>query len=71
MQQIPIIVISSSREGTGKTTLALNLAAAMWSDGYEVGLLTNENNTVRNFMQKRRELCQQHNIKMPFPHLLK
>ncbi|MBQ9034447.1 MAG: hypothetical protein IJ099_00605 [Alphaproteobacteria bacterium] len=70
MQQIPVIVISSSREGTGKTTLALNLAAAMWCDGYDVGLLTNENNAVRNFMQKRRELSKQYNIKMPFPILL-
>lgn len=70
MAEIPIIVISSSREGTGKTTLALNLAAAMWSDGYNVGLLTNDNIAVQNFMQKRRELCARHNIKMPFPYLL-
>ncbi len=70
MQQIPIIVISSSREGTGKTTLALNLAAAMWSDGYDVGLLTNENNTVRNFIQRRRELCKKEHIELPFPILL-
>lgn len=70
MAEIPIIVISSSREGTGKTTLALNLAAAMWCDGYNVGLLTQNNVAVQNFMQKRREVCTQHNIKMPFPYLL-
>jgi hypothetical protein len=70
MSEIPVIVISSSREGTGKTTLALNLAAAMWCDGYEVGLLTNDNVAVQNFMQKRRDLCQKYKIKMPFPYLL-
>ena len=70
MAEIPVIVISSSREGTGKTTLALNLAAAMWCDGYNVGLLTQNNVAVQNFMQKRREVCTQHNLKMPFPYLL-
>ena len=70
MNQIPIIVISSSQTGTGKTTLALNLAAAFWCDGYEVGFLTSENATIRQFMQKRRALTQKHEIKLSFPYLL-
>ncbi|MCQ2734569.1 MAG: division plane positioning ATPase MipZ [Alphaproteobacteria bacterium] len=69
MSQTPIIVISSPKAGSGKTTLALNLSAALWTDGYKVFLLAPDND-VAQFLQKRREFCNKHNIELPMPQLV-
>lgn len=69
MSKIPVIVISSPKAGTGKTTLALNLAAALWADGYKVFLFAPDND-VAQFLQKRREFCREHNIELPIPQVV-
>ena len=69
MSKIPVIVISSPKAGTGKTTLALNLAAALWTDGYKVFLFAPDND-VAQFLQKRREFCREHNIELPIPQVV-
>lgn len=70
MTDVPIIVISSANDGTGKTTLALNLAAALWADGYEVGLISSNSQNWQNFLNKRHTLCQKHQLNLPFPKIL-
>ena len=51
--ETPLIVISSSKAGVGKTTLAFNLATALIQDGYAVGVYSDK---ARDFLQKRLEL---------------
>lgn len=70
MSKIPVIVISSSVEGVGKTTLTLNLAAALWSDGYRVQLFAPHNPTVENFIRQRQALRQQSRTNLPMPEML-
>ncbi len=68
--ETPVIVISSSVKGTGKTTLALNLAAALWSDSYRVKLLAPHNPQVAQFMEQRQILREQSGIDLPMPELI-
>lgn len=70
MQEIPIIVISSATPNVGKTTLALNLAAALWSDGYKVKLLAPHNAKVGYFLEQRQNLCRQTGVELPLPELI-
>lgn len=59
----PLIVISSKRAETGKTTLAFNLAAALLKDGYTVGI---HSEFTEIFLQKRQELLKTNTgLKMP------
>lgn len=61
--ETPLIVISSSKAGVGKTTLAFNLATALIQDGYAVGVYSDK---ARDFLQKRLELSAKNpTIKMP------
>ncbi len=68
--ETPVIVISSPIKGTGKTTLALNLAAALWSDSYQVKLFAPHNETVTQFMAQRQILREQSGTDLPMPILL-
>lgn len=70
MAETPIIVISSCRGGTGKTTVALNLAAALWSDGYNVKLFAPNNEKISDFIEKRKQMNRQCNIDMPLPEII-
>ena len=70
IMEVPVIVISSSSAGAGKTTLALNLAAALWSDSYKVRLFAPHNETVRQFMAQRRILRTQRGTDLPLPELI-
>lgn len=70
MSEVPVIVISSSVAKVGKTTLALNLAAALWSDGYQVKLFAPHNETICNFIERRQALCAQSGVNLPLPTLL-
>ncbi|MBP1532502.1 MAG: hypothetical protein ILA52_03280 [Alphaproteobacteria bacterium] len=70
MSETPIIVISSSVPQVGKTTLALNLAAALWNDNYHVYLFAPDNPEVHNFIKMRKQFCQEHQIDLPMPTLL-
>jgi len=70
MNNVPIIVISSSAKETGKTTLALNLAAALWSDGYRVQLFAPDNYKVAEFIEQRKNLCKQSGVRLPLPQSL-
>ena len=67
MTDTPIIVISSSENATGKTTVALNLAAALWSDGYKIKLFAPGNRNISDFMEKRRQMIVQCKTDMPLP----
>ncbi|MBR1825058.1 MAG: hypothetical protein IJ770_00525 [Alphaproteobacteria bacterium] len=67
MVDVPVIVISSSVAGVGKTTLALNLAAALWSDGYTVHLFAPHNETICNFLVQREKICVQSGGVLPMP----
>lgn len=68
--ETPVIVISSSVKGVGKTTLALNLAAALWSDSYQVKLLAPHNLSVKQFMEQRRILREQSGTDLPLPEII-
>ncbi|MBQ9272064.1 MAG: hypothetical protein IJ218_07360 [Alphaproteobacteria bacterium] len=70
MADTPIIIISSSVAGVGKTTLALNLAAALWSDDYNVNLFAPHNQTVADFMVQRQKICEQSAIALPMPKII-
>lgn len=70
MAETPIIVISSCRGGTGKTTVALNLAAALWSDGYKIKLFAPNNEKISDFIEKRKQMNRQCNIDMPLPEII-
>ncbi len=70
MADTPIIIISSSVAGVGKTTLALNLAAALWSDDYNVSLFAPHNQTVADFMVQRQKICEQNAIALPMPKII-
>lgn len=70
MQETPVIVISSDIEDVGKTTLALNLSAALWSDSYKVKLFAPHNERVQQFLEQRRNLCAQAGVELPMPELI-
>ena len=70
MTSTPIIVISSIKPRAGKTTLALNLAAALWADKYQVKFLAPNNSDVENFIRRRERFCQENKILLPFPKLI-
>ena len=70
MTDVPVIVISSPQSQSGKTTLALNLAAALWSDNYQVEILSPDKQSAAIFLQKRQELNEKHNLNLYMPTLL-
>lgn len=70
MMDVPVIVISSSVSGVGKTIVALNLAAALWSDGFEVKLWSDGNELVQKFLSQRKLLCEQNKIALPMPEII-
>lgn len=70
MTKAPVIVISSTSQAVGKNTIALNLAAAMWSEGYDVKLFAPDNKIVEDFLEKRRLISQQCQIDMPIPQVV-
>ena len=70
MAKVPVIIISSATEKVGKTTLALNLAAALWSDDYNVYLLAPHNHIVQRFVEQRQLLCKQCEVNLPMPELI-
>lgn len=67
MSEIPVIVISSPQPQSGKTTLAFNLAAALWSDGYHVNLYMPENTNADDFISRRLAFCMRKKISLPAP----
>ena len=70
MSEVPVIVISSPFPQCGKTTLSLNLAAALWNDKYRVSLFAPENETVEQFIRQRRKLCESKKLNLFMPPLL-
>lgn len=70
MADTPLIVISSCTHEVGKTTVALNLAAALWSDGYNVKLFAPDNWVVADFMAKRQQMNMQCKTDMPLPQIV-
>jgi hypothetical protein len=70
MAETPVIVISSCKSGVGKTTVALNLAAALWSDGYKIKLFAPNNEKINDFTEKRIQMNRQCNIAMPLPEII-
>ena len=67
---VPVIVISSANSEVGKTTLALNLAAALWQDNYQVSLFAPHNRSVETFIQNRRRYMATHHVQLPMPNLI-
>lgn len=59
----PLIVFSGTHEKNGQTTLALNIAAALWQDKYQVLLAPQNNSALADFVQKRKEFAK--NIFLP------
>lgn len=70
MSEVHVVVISSCEKNTGKTTVALNLAAALWSDGYKVKLFAPDNLSVKEFMDKRRQMIEQCKTELPLPEII-
>lgn len=70
MAEVPVIVISSSEDNVGKTTIGINLAAALWSDGYKIKLYAPENSVIDEFMSRRLLMCSQCKIDMPMPQII-
>ncbi len=69
MKDIPVIVISSSEKGVGKTTIALNLSAALWADDYKVAILSTDS-IYENFIKQRELLNKKNRLKLPFPQII-
>lgn len=57
MVNVPLIVVSSPKRKRGSSVLALNLAGALWNDGYQVGLYSSERQKIEDFIEKRKEFC--------------
>ena len=70
MVDTPIIVISSPKRKNGSSVLALNLAGALWNDGYQVGLFSSNPDEIRKFLVSRIKFCSSQNIKLAQPKLL-
>lgn len=70
MLQTPIIVISSDKKNTGKITVALNLAAALWNEGYQVKLFAPNNEKIQDFIEKRKLMNRQCNAELPMPQII-
>lgn len=70
MVDTPIIVISSPKHKNGSSVLALNLAGALWNDGYQVGLFSSNPDEIRKFLVSRIKFCSSQNIKLAQPKLL-
>ena len=70
MSEVPTIVISSPFSQCGKTTLSLNLAAALWNEGYKVSLFAPQNETIEQFIKQRRKLCENKKLNLPMPILV-
>ena len=70
MANVPVIVISSSTPNVGKTLLAINLSAALWTDNYKVKLYAPQNKEIYEFLEKRKKLCSEKHIKMPMPEII-
>lgn len=70
MSNVPVIVISSPKPKAGKTTLALNLAAALWSDGYHINIASPDDETIEKFIDSRLTFCMQKKISLPTPRLI-
>lgn len=70
MTDIPIIVVSSSCGNVGKTTFALNLAITLLCDKYEVIIFSPCDKLCLEFMQKRKELRREKNIKLLMPKII-
>lgn len=70
MVDTPIIVISSPKRKNGSSVLALNLAGALWNDGYKVGLFSSNPDEIKKFSDARLKFCSSQNIKLAQPKLL-
>ena len=70
MAETPVIIVSSSEKDVGKTTIGVNLAAALWSDGSKIKLFAPKNQTVEEFMSRRLLMCLQCKIDMPMPQII-
>lgn len=68
---VPVIVISSAAAGVGKTTLTLNLAAALWNDKYNVCLFAPDNRHIDLFLKNRQSYMNTNKIVLPMPKLLR
>ena len=67
MNSLPIIVVSSPKEKIGSSVLALNLAGALWNDGYKVGLLSSDASETATFLKERAKFSQAKNAKIFMP----
>ena len=67
MNSLPIIVVSSPKEKIGSSVLALNLAGALWNDGYKVGLLSSDLIETETFLKKRENFKSSKNAKIFMP----
>lgn len=66
MVEMPVIVISSPQFKTGKTTVVLNLASALWNDGYEVKIFSHNDKLIEQFIEKRKILNEKgHDLYIP------
>lgn len=70
MAEVPVIVVSSPFPRCGKTTLALNLAAALWSDDYRVELFAPENELAERFLKQRKKLQESKKLQLFMPELI-
>lgn len=67
MSSLPIIVVSSPKEKIGSSVLALNLAGALWNDGYKVGLFSSDLSETDAFLKEREKFNKAKNAKIFMP----
>ena len=67
MNSLPIIVVSSPKEKSGSSVLALNLAGALWNDGYKVGLFSSDLSETDAFLKAREKFNKAKNAKIFMP----
>ena len=70
MADVPVIVVSSPKPQSGNSVLALNLAGALWNDGYKVGLFSSRPSEITDFLNKRAKLIKETKAKIAKPILI-
>ena len=65
----PVIVVSSPKP-LGNSVLSLNLAGALWNDGYMVGLYSSDPNQISLFLRERAEFAKKNKAKIITPKLI-
>lgn len=71
MFDVPVIVVSSPKSESGNTVLSLNLAGALWNDGYKVGFFSSNSESAEKFLSARNKFNLEHKTELTTPQIVK